>query len=107
VENLERNEKDPAFPLLVNTMMLTKFESNIRYRAIFNALKAAIEIYLIKAQTGQLPEQLPDGLPKDPYSGRDFEYEITKDGFLLRCRMKAFDGKEKYEFEYKIKKAGR
>lgn len=107
VENLERNEKDPAFPLLVNTMMLAKFESNIRYHVIFNALKAAIEIYLIKAQTGQLPEQLPEGLPKDPYSGRDFEYEITENGFVLRCRVKPIDLKEKYEFEYKIKKESR
>jgi hypothetical protein len=35
-----------------------------------------------------LPETLPDYLPKDPFSGQDFEYEITEKGFVLRCRAK-------------------
>jgi hypothetical protein len=60
----------------------------VRNEAQLSALKAAIEIYLIKAQTGQLPKVLPDGLPKDPFSGKDFKYEITDKGFIFRCRAK-------------------
>jgi len=71
----------------------------------FNALAAAIEIYLVKAKTGQLPENLPDGLPKDPFSGENFEYETTQEGFVLRYRFKGLhEGKvqqkvQQYEFK--------
>ncbi len=45
----------------------------------------AIELYRILAQEGALPGVLPEDLPKDPFSGLAFEYEITDTGFLLRC----------------------
>jgi hypothetical protein len=70
--------------------------------ANFNSLITAIEIYLLKAKTGQLPEKLPDGLPKDPYSGLDFEYETTKEGFVLRCRVKAIDKNKVTQYEFKV-----
>lgn len=69
-----------------------------------NAVKAAIEIYIIKAKTGNLPDALPAGLPRDLFSGKDFEYEKTKDGFVLRCRSKDLDKDEAYEYEFKVKK---
>jgi len=49
----------------------------------FNATRAAIEIYLVKEQTGQLPEMLPANLPKDPFSGQDFGYNVTEEGFSI------------------------
>jgi len=64
------------------------YSIQVRHTAQLNALKAAIEIYLTTANSGQLPDALPDYLPKDPFSGQDFEYEITEDGFILRCRAK-------------------
>jgi hypothetical protein len=51
-----------------------------------HAVQAAIAVYLIKARTGQLPQTLPTDLPKDPYTGKDFEYQVTERGFILRCR---------------------
>jgi hypothetical protein len=54
--------------------------------ANFNALTVALEIYLIKARTGHIPEMLPDNLAKDPYSDTDFEYKVTDEGFALRYR---------------------
>jgi len=69
-----------------------------------NALKAAIEVYLGFAKMGRLPDVLPTGLPKDLFSGKDFEYEKTKDGFVLRCRGKDLDKDENYEYEFKVKK---
>jgi hypothetical protein len=69
-----------------------------------NAIKAAIEIYIIKAKTGKLPDALPAGMPGDLFSGKDFAYEKTKDGFVLRCQGKDL-GKDKiYEYEFKTPK---
>lgn len=80
------------------------YNLKVQNEAKFNALKAAIEIYLIKAKTGQLPETLPDGLPKDPYSDQDFEYEVTSQGFVLRCREEEIgtDANKLWEFEFNI-----
>jgi len=64
------------------------YSIQVRHTAQFNTLKAAIEIYLVAANTGKLPDTLPEYLPKDPFSGQDFEYEITEKGFILRCRAK-------------------
>ncbi|MCP4610002.1 MAG: hypothetical protein GY845_14940 [Planctomycetes bacterium] len=76
---------------------------SIRLNTHSNALKAAIEIYLIKAKTGKLPDALPVGLPGDLFSGKDFKYEKTKDGFTLRCHGKDLDKDETYSYEYKVK----
>jgi hypothetical protein len=64
------------------------YTHHVLHEAHFNAFMAGIEIHLVRAKTGQLPEELPEGLPKDPFSGKDFEYEITDDGFVLRCRAR-------------------
>jgi len=66
--------------------VLPLYSQNVQLISRMNAVRAAVEIYIISAQTGQLPETLPANLPKDPFSGQDFEYEITEKGFLLRCR---------------------
>jgi len=68
--------------------VLPLYSQNVQLISRMNALRAAVEIYIISAQTGQLPEILPANLPKDPFSGQDFEYEITEKGFVLRCRAK-------------------
>ena len=69
-----------------------------------NAIKAAIEMLLSRAKTGQLPDALPSGLPKDAFSGQDFEYEKTKEGFVLRCRAKDLDKDEVHQYEFKVPK---
>lgn len=66
------------------------FESALGHKAHINGLKAASELYLIVAKTGYLPKELPDDLPKDPYTGRHFLYETTDDGFVLICRSDVF-----------------
>jgi hypothetical protein len=67
----------------------------------FNAIKSAIGLYIIKAQTGKLPDELPAGLPKDMFSGKDFLYEKTDAGFILKCQGKdlAFDTVRQFEFK--------
>jgi len=79
-----------------------QYNLKVRNEAQFNALKAAIEIYLINAKTGQLPETLPDGLPKDPYSGQDFGYEITGEGFTFHSQGEDFEGRGGRLLEFKV-----
>lgn len=69
-----------------------------------NALRVAIELFLIRAQTEQLPDALPLDLPKDVFSGKDFEYEKTKESFVLRCRAKDLNKDKIHQYEFKIKK---
>ena len=77
---------------------------DVKANTHFNALKAAIDIYIVRAKTGRLPGTLPADLPKDLFSGKDFEYEKTKDGFILRCRGKDLDKDEIHQYEFKVSK---
>ena len=54
------------------------------------------------AETGALPEALPDHMPKDPFSGRDFEYEVTADGFLLRRHVVDPAQDKLWEYEFRV-----
>lgn len=58
--------------------------ADTRARTRFNAMRAAIELYLIKQRSGQLPNTLPPGLPQDCFGGRDFAYNKNEEGFTLR-----------------------
>ena len=74
-----------------------------REKTFSNAVRAAIEIYIAKVKTGQLPGTLPTGLPKDLFGGKDFRYEKTADGFTLRCRGKDLNKNETYKYDFKVK----
>jgi len=78
------------------------FSLSTRFKTHNNAIRVAIELYLIKAQTGKLPDELPAGLPKDLFSGKDFEYEKTDDGFTLRCQGKDLDKDKIHQYEFKV-----
>ncbi|MHC4298103.1 MAG: hypothetical protein ACYS7Y_12450, partial [Planctomycetota bacterium] len=80
------------------------FSLSIRLKTHSNAIKTAIEIYMIKAKTGRLPNALPADLLGDLFSGRPFQYDKTADGFILRCRGKDLDKDETYKYEFKVKK---
>jgi len=69
-------------------------------RTSFNAVIAAIEIYLHRIKTGKLPNELPKDMPKDSFSGKDFDYEKNDDSFVLSCQDKDSDV---YKFKFKIK----
>ena len=84
---------------------LTKvYNLDIRRRTHANAIRAAVDIYIVKATTGQLPTKLPAALPKDLFSGKDFVYEKTGDGFILCCQGKDLGKDEIYEYGFKVKK---
>ena len=75
----------------------------IRAKAQANAVRAGVEICLARAKSGRLPKALPEGLPKDAFSGEDFEYKLTDDGFVLRCRKPDLDKNETYEYAFVVK----
>ena len=106
-EKAERQAKDNPASILSASLWpaVTKICTlEVRAGTNVNALKAAIDIYIAKAKTGRLPETLPAGLPKDLYSGKDFEYEKTKGGFVLRCQGKGLDKDEFLKYEFKVQK---
>ena len=69
-----------------------------------NAIIAGIEILLDRARTGRFADELPVGLPKNAFSGKDFEYEKKKDGFILRCRGRDLGKDEIHQYEFKLRK---
>ena len=80
------------------------FKQKTSVETHFNAITAAIEILLEQNRTGKLPDALPPGLPKDAFSGEDFKYEKTKEGFILHCRGKDESKNELYQYEFKLSK---
>jgi hypothetical protein len=89
--NMGVGEIDRQYPFLVG------------HAAHINGIKTAVEVYLVVAKTGQLPEKLPDHLPKDPFTGKDFVYEITDEGFALRCQDEEFLRRKNRFLEFKVK----
>jgi len=75
-----------------------------RYKTSDNALNCALGIYAHKARAGELPDEIPADSPKDLFSGKDFEYAKTGDGFLLRCRAKDLYKGEIHQYEFKVAK---
>lgn len=74
-----------------------------RSEAHVNAARAGVEVCLQKVNSGKLPTTLPVGLPKDPFSGQDFRYERTDDGFVLRCQGKDLDKDVAAGFKFVVK----
>lgn len=102
------NDFDPNDPALrvagaFMPAMAKIYTLKVRCDARTDAIAAGIEICLHRAESGKLPAALPVGLPKDPYSGEDFEYERTDGGFVLRCRGKDLDKDMVYEFKFPVK----
>ena len=110
VSNLtEADDTDPATKnilIMINIrgMINTQYPSYVEHHAYINGVKAAVEVYLVMAKTGRLPGTLPEGLPKDPSSGRDFVYEITDEGFALHCQDEEFLRRKNRFLEFKVRK---
>jgi hypothetical protein len=84
---------------------LTKIYSlDIRRRTQANAMLSAVDIYIINAKAGKLPDAIPAGSPRDLFGGKDFVYEKTKDGFILRCQGKELPKDKIHEYEFKVAK---
>lgn len=84
--DFDPNDPGPAAAGMFLPALNRIYTLKTRSQAQANATRAGVEICLQKAQSGTLPTVLPNGLPQDPFSGQDFEYKRTDDGFVLRCR---------------------
>jgi hypothetical protein len=95
---------DATFTALLLPATYRIYLLTTRFQTHFNAVRAAIDLYIIKAQTGTLPDTLPAGMPLDLYSGQPFEYEKAPDHFTLRCRAKEHPvDAEVKQYEFKLK----
>ena len=103
-DNTDPVTKDILIMINMRGMINRQYSYYVEHQAHINGVKAAIEVYLVVAKTGQLPETLPEGLPKDPSTGRDFVYEITDEGFALRCQDEKFLSSPSRRLEFKVKK---
>jgi len=94
--------KDPAVQLvkMIAAGMKKIYVLQVRQKADFNALEAAVDVYLAKAGTGRLPASLPTASPRDPYTGGEFKYEPTGNGFVLRCGAKDLERNEVREYRF-------
>lgn len=103
-----KDDSDPADPASVLAgafapAMSRVYGSKIRTESHANAVRAGIGICLHRAETGKLPATLPPGLPKDLFSGEDFEYRRTDNGFVLRCRAKDLDKDLVHEYAFTLR----
>ena len=80
----------------------TLYKHQVEQEARLSGTKAAVEVYLVLAKTGKLPQELPANLPKDPFTGKDFGYEITDEGFALRCADEDFKKRKKSLLEFRV-----
>ncbi len=64
--------------------------------------EAAIEIYLQAARSGSVPTELPARVAKDPFTGKDFAYQKTEEGFSL-TRWTGDDTDWRAELEFKVR----
>lgn len=94
--------RDATLSLMLLPAFDRSYSVGIRGENLPNAIRAAVEVYIAKAGTGRLPDVLPSGLPKDLFSGKDFEYKKTKGGFVLRCRAKDLGKQKVQEYEFKV-----
>ena len=85
----------PGFASVFNRLVLAETEANVT--------RAAVDVYLARAESGRLPRTLPAGLPDDGFSGRDFAYERTDDGFVLRCQTKDLHKDTVHEYAFAAK----
>lgn len=95
---------DATLTSVIAVPFFKPYSYGISSKTKFNAIQVAIDIYIARARTGKLPDKLPKGLPKDLFSGKDFEYEMTADGFILRCQGKDLVEDTVHEYEFKVAK---
>lgn len=87
LKNLDQNLAKQSEDYPLTTMLMPAISKIVSLKTRFethnNAIRTAVEIYLVKAKTGKLPDKQPVSLPGNIFSGKDFDYEKTDNGFIL------------------------
>lgn len=101
----EQAKNNPAVALLSITAMQRMtdlYTTQVRHQARDRALQVALELYIEAAKTGRLPRRLSMDWPRDPLTGEDFDYEVTKTGFILRSQDRDTPGDGCISLEFGI-----
>jgi hypothetical protein len=104
VENTTKEKPEAVIAEVLLPMFNQALMKDTRNKTHLNAVIAGIEIYIIRAKTGKLPDELPAGLPKDMFSGKDFLYEKADAGFILNGQGKDLDKDIVQKYEFKVAK---
>ena len=99
----EENE-DALLPSIFLPALSKCYSLSIGWKTNCDAMLTALDVYILAAKNGKLPTELPQSSYIDHFSGKPFIYEITDDGFTLRCQQEDLDKKEVHEFHYKLPK---
>ncbi len=100
----DANNPDTALTAFWTSNFPVAFHYHAKMLTFCNAIGTAVDIYIIKAKAEKLPDGLPAGLPKDLFSGKDFEYEKTDAGFILRCLGRDLLKDKIHQYEFKFEK---
>ena len=105
----EKDSIDPIYRCIIlasgiEDLVDRQYPFLVGHKAHINAIKTAVEVYLIVSKTGRLPEKLPNHLPKDPFTGQAFIYEITDEGFALLCHDREFLRRKNEFLKFKVVK---
>jgi len=103
VNTVDANDPSLAIARFIMPALGSILSARTSVEADVSATKAGVEICLQYAQKGRFPQVLPADLPKDPFSGQDFQYERTRSGFVLRCRGKDLAKDKTYEYPFAVK----
>ena len=101
---MDKGEPESIMTVLLGFPWNNLYNHSIQHQVFSNILLVAVEIYIIADKTGKLPDSLPEGLAKDLFSGGDFQYRKTDDGFVLRCQGEDLEEHKVQEYEFKVKK---
>jgi hypothetical protein len=104
VENTAKEKPEAAIVLALLPASDRLLTIDTRDQTHLNAIFVGIEVYIIRAKTGKLPDELPAGLSKDLFSGKDFLYEKTDAGFTLTGQGKDLDKDIVQKYEFKVAK---
>ena len=103
MQTVDANDPSLAIARFLTPALGSTLSAKTGVEASANATKAGVAICLQYAEKGRLPQALPEGLPKDPFSGQDFQYEKKGSGFVLRCRGKDLTKDKTYEYAFALK----
>ncbi|MHC4636327.1 MAG: hypothetical protein ACYTBP_05835 [Planctomycetota bacterium] len=107
-EDYDKNNPDALLTCVLAPSIKKAHHYQVQRNTFYNGVRAAVEIYMIKVKTGKLPDLLPAGLPIDEFSGNDFGYRKTTDGFVLVTKGREIrNGKmleEPLEYQFKVAK---
>jgi len=104
VENTAREKPEAVIAEVMLPMFDQSLMKDTRNKTQLNAVIAGIDIYIIRAKSGKMPDEIPAGLPKDMFSGKDFLYEKTGAGFTLTGQGKDLDKDVVQKYEFKLAK---